>query len=79
MRDVYIFQSFIINTFSTDLGLMLIHANATVSNPYEWPITAASRFKAWTVFARSNTAVVGSNPTRGMDICVYSFFVLPCV
>jgi hypothetical protein len=23
-----------------------------------------------TVFARSNTGIVGSNPTRGMDVCV---------
>jgi hypothetical protein len=22
---------------------------------------------------------VGSNPTQGMDVCVYSVFVLPCV
>jgi hypothetical protein len=38
---------------------------------------------AWTVFARSNTAVTGSNPIRGIDIrmsvCVYSVFVLSCV
>jgi hypothetical protein len=33
--------------------------------------------KAWTVFARSNTGVVGSNPTRGMDVCV-SLFCLCC-
>jgi formate hydrogenlyase subunit 3/multisubunit Na+/H+ antiporter MnhD subunit len=32
-----------------------------------------------TVFDRSNTGVVGSNPTRGMDVCVYSVFVLACV
>jgi hypothetical protein len=32
-------------------------------------------------FARSNTGIVGSNPTQGMDIyvCVYSVFVLSCV
>jgi hypothetical protein len=27
----------------------------------------AARFKAWTVFARSNAGIVGSNPTQGMD------------
>jgi hypothetical protein len=31
--------------------------------------------KAWTVFARLNTGVVGSNPTRGMDVCVRLFCV----
>jgi hypothetical protein len=34
------------------------------------PISVAARAKAWTVFARSNTGIVGSNPTQGMDACV---------
>jgi hypothetical protein len=29
----------------------------------------------WTVFARSNTGIVGSSPTRGMDVCVRFFCV----
>jgi hypothetical protein len=37
------------------------------------PITVAARSKAWTVFASSNTGIVGSNPTRGIDICVRLF------
>jgi hypothetical protein len=37
------------------------------------------RHKSSTVFARSNAGVVGSNPTRGMNVCVrFSVFVL-CV
>jgi hypothetical protein len=44
------------------------------------PITVAARSKAWTIFARSNTGIVGSNPTQGMDVClVYSVFMLSCV
>jgi hypothetical protein len=39
------------------------------------PITVAARSKAWTVFACSNTGIVGSNPTRGMDVCVRLFCV----
>jgi hypothetical protein len=35
------------------------------------------RSKAWTVFVRSNSGIVGSNPTRGMDVCVRLF--LPTV
>jgi hypothetical protein len=35
----------------------------------------ATRSKAWTVSARSNTGIVGSNP----DQDVYSVFVLFCV
>jgi hypothetical protein len=30
----------------------------------------AARSKAWTVFARSNPGIMGSNPTRGMDVCL---------
>jgi hypothetical protein len=36
------------------------------------PIAVAARPKARTVFARSNTEIVGSNPTGGMDVCVCS-------
>jgi hypothetical protein len=38
-------------------------------------ITLATQSKAWTVFAGSNTGIVGSNPTRGMDVCVRLFCV----
>jgi hypothetical protein len=36
-----------------------------------WPITVAARSKPWTVFARSNTGIMGLNPTQGMDVCVH--------
>jgi hypothetical protein len=36
--------------------------------------TATARPKARTVFALSNTAVVGSNPTGGIDVCVRVFY-----
>jgi hypothetical protein len=39
------------------------------------PVTVASRFETWTIFTRSNTRVVGSNPTRGVDVCVCLFCV----
>jgi hypothetical protein len=39
------------------------------------PITVGTQFNAWIVFARSNTGVVGSNPTRGMDVYVRLFCV----
>jgi hypothetical protein len=35
----------------------------------------AVRSKAWTVFARSNTGIVGSNPAQGMDVCLRLFCV----
>jgi hypothetical protein len=34
--------------------------------------------KALNVFARANTGIVGSNPTRAMDVCVHFVFVLSC-
>jgi hypothetical protein len=34
----------------------------------------AARSKAWYIF-RSNTGIMGSNPTRDMDVCVYSVHV----
>jgi hypothetical protein len=42
------------------------------------PITVATRSEAWTVFARSNTGIVGSNPTQGVDVCIVRLFCV-CV
>jgi hypothetical protein len=41
----------------------------------------AARSKAWTILARLDTGVVGSNPTQDMDVCVhlFCFFFLFCV
>jgi hypothetical protein len=39
------------------------------------PITVAARSKAWTVFARSNTGIVGTNPSPVMDVYVRLFCV----
>jgi hypothetical protein len=39
------------------------------------PITVAARSKALTVFACLNAGIVGSNPTRGMDVCLRLFCV----
>jgi hypothetical protein len=43
------------------------------------PVTAAERFKACTVFARSETGIVGSNPTHGMDVWYVCMRVLACI
>jgi hypothetical protein len=39
------------------------------------PITVAARSKAWTVFTRWNTGIVGSDPTLRMDFCLRLFCV----
>jgi hypothetical protein len=38
-------------------------------------ISVAAPSKAQTVFALSNTGIVGSNLTRSMDVCVFLFYV----
>jgi hypothetical protein len=35
----------------------------------------AARSNAWNVFVHSKTGMVGSNPSRGMDVCVRLFCV----
>jgi hypothetical protein len=47
----------------------------TVMHSQTQSIAVAARSKAWTVFARSNTGIVGSNPTTGIDVCVRLFCV----
>jgi hypothetical protein len=41
----------------------------------KWPMTAAAQCKAWTVCARSNSGIVSSDPTQGMDVCLSLFCV----
>jgi hypothetical protein len=43
------------------------------------PISVAALPKAWTDFAHSNTEIMGSNPTGGMDFCIHSVIVPFCV
>jgi hypothetical protein len=47
----------------------------TVSCNVTLTLTVTERSKTWTVVARSNAGIVGSNPTQGMDICVGLFCV----
>jgi hypothetical protein len=43
---------------------------------FQFPVShRPARVEACTVFARSNTGIVGSNPTEGMDACVHLFCV----
>jgi hypothetical protein len=51
--------------------------------PVHTPVTVTQWSKSWTVLARLDAGIVGSNPTRGMHVYmyvyVYSVFVLSCV
>jgi hypothetical protein len=51
-----------------DILMTLCYTHTSV---YTFTVTARS--KAWTVFARSNTEIVGSNLTREMDVCMSLF------
>jgi hypothetical protein len=42
---------------------------------YNLLIIVAAQSKAWTVFALSNTGILGSNLTRDMDVCVRLYYV----
>jgi hypothetical protein len=42
---------------------------------YLKPVTVAVQSKAWTVFARSNARIMGSNPTQDMVVCLCLFCV----
>jgi hypothetical protein len=42
-------------------------------------ITVADRSKAWNVFARSNTGIVGFTSTRNKDVCQNFSVFLSCV
>jgi hypothetical protein len=68
------------------INLLNSESSAEVKNrgaiyTFTSPITVVARCKARTVFAHSNTGIVDSNPTGGMDICVRLFcvFVVLCV
>jgi hypothetical protein len=47
------------------------------SNIATGPIVVAAHSKAWNGFYSSNTSIMGSNPTRSVDICArFSLFIL---
>jgi hypothetical protein len=61
---------FSLNTSSIIKYLSLLITNSLTK--------VAGRFKARTLFARSNTGIVGSNPTSGMDVGVCAFILCIC-
>jgi hypothetical protein len=43
------------------------------------PVSIAEWSEASTAFGRSNVEIVGSNPARSMDVCLFLCVVLSCV
>jgi hypothetical protein len=61
-------QTFVIvSSASLTFSLFLVH------KLFFRPITAAERSEAQNVFTRSGTGIVGSNPSRGIDVCLCFF------
>jgi hypothetical protein len=54
----------------TELVVTIPTGSNNISDHYKHlaPVTVAERSKACTVFARSETGIVGSNPTQDMDV-----------
>jgi hypothetical protein len=67
------------NAFSTSCSHWLGRYNRVTEKSIvpqvirEMPITVAVQSKAWIVFVRSNSGIVGSIPTRSMYVCVRLF------
>jgi hypothetical protein len=45
------------------------------SRTNRWQIPVPARSRAWTIIARSNTGILGSNSTQGMDVSLRLFCV----
>jgi hypothetical protein len=72
----YQMQDFLSQQHNSPFGCMsVIIPTFLPSLENEKPITVTAQSKARTVFARSNAGIMGSNPTRGMDVCVNLFCV----
>jgi hypothetical protein len=57
----------------------LSHLIFSVNLSLPAPVTVVERSKSCTVFARSETWIVGSNPTQGMDVWCFCAFFCVCV
>jgi hypothetical protein len=49
---------------------LYVHYVLIIYYMFQAPITVVARSKARTIFAPSNAGIMGSSPTRGMDVCV---------
>jgi hypothetical protein len=82
LRFSAILKAILIEELKTDANYKLRQKINLRRLKWSLPVTVAERSNAWTVFARSDAVIVGSNPTRGMDVYMlvrFSVFVLSCV
>jgi hypothetical protein len=83
-RERNSFVSKVTSTFyiHTDMcnALALVFLNSRVNSYFLiWVSTAAARSKAWTVFARSDTGIVGSNLTHLVCVRLFCVWVALCL
>jgi hypothetical protein len=53
-------------------AVLAVHTHFSIlSTRAMWPVTVAEWSRAWPVLARLDAGIVGSNPTRGMDVYLY--------
>jgi hypothetical protein len=61
---------------TTEFGCYLVWVSANFDYPGWWKCRSQwPRAKAWNVFARLNTGILGSNPARVMDVCLRLLYV----
>jgi hypothetical protein len=54
---------------------LVVYSQLISANHSFMPITVAARSRSWTVFVRSKTEIVCSNPTQSIGVCVRLFCV----
>jgi hypothetical protein len=64
-----------VNKESFCLILSSFNNNVFTGYPNVLLVTVSARSKAYTVFARWNTGVAGSNPILGINTCMYSVYL----
>jgi hypothetical protein len=67
-----------ISVFYVVFLFMCVFGALYLPNMFRRPISVAARSNTRTVFARSNTGIVGSNATQGIDVYV-RLFCVSCV
>jgi hypothetical protein len=68
-----------LDTLSQDSYTLMAFANSVTTSVPEQSGAVTTRTKARAVFCRSNTEIMGSSPTPGMQVCKHLLCVCVCV
>jgi hypothetical protein len=72
LRKLHVDTSLITAMRPQDRGIQVVIMRPLIALS---PVTVAARSKAWTIFARSESGIVGLNPTQNMDVCYVCVFI----